>query len=232
MGLFLSSFSLNSNRANAKNNSIDVGSKRELFVDDYLIDKLDGAEQQLHHPIPREIVMEHDFPWEGNTCYYHTIFRDDTGYRLYYRGSHALLPTTKSSHQVACMAESPDGIHWTKPNLGLVEFNGSRQNNIIWDGIGSNNFVPFKDRKPDCDPQARYKAVGGLKRDGGLYAFKSIDGIQWSLMQDEPIITEGAFDSQNLAFWDPLRKCYHDLYIQRFYPLDRPCLFGIPERSA
>ena len=46
----------------------------------------------------------------------------------------------------------------------------------------------------------------------GLYVFQSPDGIHWSLIKDEPVITEGAFDSQNLAFWDPLTKQYVDYH--------------------
>jgi hypothetical protein len=45
----------------------------------------------------------------------------------------------------------------------------------------------------------------------GLYVFQSADGIHWRLIDDEPVITKGAFDSQNLAFWDALRgeyRCY------------------------
>ena len=52
-------------------------------------------------------------------------------------------------------------------------------------------------------PRPAYKALGGLRAEGGLFAFKSADGIHWSLLSDKPVITNGAFDSQNLAFWDP-----------------------------
>jgi len=44
---------------------VDVGSRRELFVDDYLIERLDHARRVLHHPTPREVVLKHDAPWEG-----------------------------------------------------------------------------------------------------------------------------------------------------------------------
>ena len=46
---------------------------------------------------------------------------------------------------MTCYAESKDGIHWTKPDLGLFEFDGSKKNNIVWDGPGAHNFTPFKD---------------------------------------------------------------------------------------
>lgn len=189
---------------------VDVANRRELFVDDFLIDTLDGVEQRLSHPVAKEVAIVHDQPWEGNTCYYHTVFRDGDLYRMYYRGAHAALPVIRASHQVVCYAESPDGIHWTKPNLGLHEFEGSKDNNIIWTDIGAHNFAPFKDANPDCSSQARYKAIGHGK--GGLYAFQSEDAIHWSLMCEEPVITKGAFDSQNLAFFDTVRGRYVDFH--------------------
>src|SRR5690606_5053220 len=94
------------------------------------------------------------------------------------------------------------GLTFNKPKLGLHEFDGSKQNNIIWTGVGTHNFAPFRDSHPDCPAESRYKALGGLPSQGGLFAFHSADGIHWSLMHEEPVVTQGAFDSQNLAFWD------------------------------
>lgn len=192
---------------------INIGSRRELFVDRHLIDKItDGASLQLHRPKPREVVLTTDKPWEGNTCAYYTIFQDGDRYRMYYRGSHYDEKTKKAAHrEVTCYAESTDGIHWTKPNLGLFEFDGSKQNSIVWDGIGTHCFVAFKDENPNAPTDARYKAISANGRKG-LYVFKSPDGIHWSLLRDKPVITEGYFDSQNLAFWDPHAKIYREYH--------------------
>ncbi len=140
---------------------IEVGSRRELFVDDFLIEQMDGAELRLHQPVPREVAIVHDEPWEGNSCGYHTIFRDGDLYRMYYKAVSQVLKGEPASHGVlACYAESTDGIHWKKPALGQFEFQGSRKNNIVWDGLGAHDFTPFKDPNPDCSPDAAYKAVG------------------------------------------------------------------------
>jgi hypothetical protein len=98
-----------------------------------------------------------------------------------------------------------------------VEFNGSKKNNIIWDGIGSHCFTPFKDANPECGADAKYKAISRGRPQGkkGLYVFKSSDGIHWKLIRAEPVITTGAFDSQNLAFWDSLRGEYR-AYVRDF----------------
>ena len=189
---------------------IDLGSRRELFVDDYLIDKIDGAELILHKPTPREMVILHDEPWEGNASGYHTMLQDGDIYRMYYRGHRyaAEEGRLRPVHlEVTCYAESHDGIHWTKPQLGLFDYEGSKQNNIIWQGTGSHNFTPFLDTNPSCASEQRYKAFGGTGS-RGLHAFKSADGIHWSKLSDKPVFTEGAFDSQNVAFWDPARDRY------------------------
>lgn len=200
--------------------TVDIGSRRELFVDRFLVDKFEGsAELHMHRPTPQEVMLVTDQPWEGNTCAYYTLFQDGDIYRMYYRGSQHPKPVagmkakSEFAHQFACYAESKDGRHWTKPALGLHEFAGSKQNNIILvHPQAVHNFTPFKDANPKCAADARYKALGGSKRSGGLLAFKSSDGIHWSPMTEKPVITKGAFDSQNLAFWDPVRKCYADYH--------------------
>ena len=194
---------------------LDIGSSRELFIDDFMIDKLTGdAQQQIHLPEPKEVVLTTDAPWEGNTCAYYTIFKDEDLFRMYYRGSHFEKKTKKSSPQVTCYAESKDGIHWTKPKLGLFESHGTKDNNIVWNGIGSHDFIAFKDTNPNCPPEARYKGMGRghPKAKRGLYVFSSPDGIRWSLIKKEPVITKGYFDSQNLAFWDTHTQQYRDYH--------------------
>jgi len=191
--------------------TIDIGSRLELFVDDYLIDKLSGdVRLHLHKPVPHDVALITDQPWEGNICAYYTVFQDGDRYRMYYRGAHADEQTKKSVHpEVACYAESKDGIRWDRPKLGLFDFNGSKDNNIVWVGPGGHNFTPFRDSNPNCSPDARYKAMA---RGGALFAFKSADGVRWEHLSQKPAITDGDFDSQNLAFWDPharLYRAYH-----------------------
>jgi hypothetical protein len=186
----------------------DIGSRRELFVDDWLIERLDGAALRAHRPEPAEVVLTCDAPWEGNTSAYFTLFADGDRFRMYYRGSHWDEEQKKAAHpEFTCYAESRDGIHWTKPSLGLFEYGGSKDNNIVWAGEGTHCFTPFKDANPDCPPEARYKALSrGAQR--GLRAYQSPDGIHWKLATEDYVITDGNFDSQNLAFWDAARGRY------------------------
>lgn len=196
----------------------DIGSRRELFVDEFLIDSLRGARRVLHHPTPREVAVERTAAWEGNVCSYTTVFQDGDLYRMYYRGDHRKYTAGKATAthpEVVCYAESADGIHWTKPELGLVEFAGSKRNNIVWDGAGSHCFTPFKDSRPDCPPPMLYKAVGRSAGKRALHAFYSADALHWQPLGAEPVIAKGAFDSQNLAFWDAHRGEYR-AYVRDF----------------
>lgn len=208
------------NTLKAQNKQVlDIGSNRELFVDDFLIEKLSGkATRKMHQPIPKDIAIVHDELWEGSGSGYHSVFKDGDTYKMYYKAWQHEASSDKSTyHPLYCAyAESKDGITWTKPNLGIHEFKGSKNNNIVFKSGPLNGFdldaghpAVFKDDNPNVSPDARYKAIlisGKTKR--GLVAFKSPDGINWTLMSENPIITNGAFDSQNLAFWDPVRKEY------------------------
>jgi hypothetical protein len=194
---------------------VEIGSRLEPFVDDFLIESFGGeAELELHPPVTREIAISHDQPWEGNTSTYHTVFFDGEKYRMYYRGHHVAAHGSgkiENHPEVVCYAESDDGIHWTKPSLGLFEFNGSKDNNIVWaKGAGVHNFAPFYDLNPNATAEAKYKAIGRHK--GGLYVFQSPDAIHWELIKDEPVITKGAFDSLNIAFYDAHRGRYVDFH--------------------
>ena len=198
---------------------LDIGSRLELFVDKVLVEEIKGeARLQLQRPTPREVVLVADRPWEGNACGHFSVFKDGGRYRMYYRGlQFATGKTLERPHrEVVCYAESLDGIHWYRPDLGLVEFDGSRQNNIILDRLPEvggrvSNFLVFKDQNPDATPDARYKAVSRGK-ETGLYVWKSPDGIHWDLLAEAPVVTKGAFDSPNLAFWDPIRREYREYH--------------------
>jgi hypothetical protein len=204
---------------------IDIGGRLELMVDDYLIESMTGnASLQLHSPERREIVFRTDAPWEGNASAFQSVFRDGDLYRMYYRGLHyrhsgAPAQALEDHPWYLCYAESDDGIHWRRPQLGIVEFGGSTANNIILspdmvEEIGGDpaHTAVFRDANPDCPPEGRYKIIILGSKPHGLYALRSADGIHFSLMSTEPIQTEGAFDSQNLAFWDPVLGAYREYH--------------------
>jgi hypothetical protein len=187
---------------------VDIASRLELFVDHHLIERLDGTSLRLHEPKLAGVALQFDAPWEGAFCGYPTVIKDGDTYRLYYRG----LPKARadgSTSESTCYAESRDGIQWTKPNLGLHEVHGTKDNNCILHHAApySHNFSPFLDTRPGVPPEERFKAVGGTAK-SGLVAWASGDGIRWRKLREEPVFRKGAFDSQNVAFWSEAEQCY------------------------
>jgi hypothetical protein len=197
----------------ASPNPIALGSRREIFADAFLIERLAGAALSMERPRDEGIVLRFDKPWEGAFCGYATVLRDGPGYRLYYRG----LPASGkdgSNAEVTCLAESKDGIRWTKPELALYEKAGTRANNIVLADAApfSHNFCPMLDARPGVSPAERYKALAGVQDCGGLAPFVSADGLRWRKRTEKPVIVRGrfvyAFDSQNVPFWSVAEKCY------------------------
>ena len=215
-----------SNPTNPNAEPLSIGSRLEPLVDDYLFAHLDGGlELRLHPPVKREVVMQTDAPWEGNACLYRTVMQDDQGlFRMYY----GAWQYDMGGDQIAyphpyylCYAESRDGKRWNKPDLGLVEYAGSRHNNIVLSpdslppiDLSAGDTAIFRDPNPACEVGAEYKALVPSRSPRVLYALQSPDGYRFSLTRraaesvPEPVITQGYLDSQNLAFWDGYRGEY------------------------
>ncbi|MBC7967089.1 MAG: hypothetical protein H7Z17_14330 [Fuerstia sp.] len=194
---------------------MEIGSHRELFLDHYLIEKLDHARLQLHEPRDEGTVLKFDQPWEGIHCGYCTMIQDGAKLRVYYRGMPAGT-VDGTAGEVTCVADSDDGIHWTRPKLRLFEASGSKENNVVLAGDPpfSHNFSPVIDTRPGCPPEQRYKALSGLDT-SGLIAWVSPDGLHWAKIQSDPVIPRKApfrfdwmFDSQNVAFWSESEQKY------------------------
>jgi hypothetical protein len=187
----------------AQEAAIDIGSNRQLFVDGYLIKKMTGVRQVLHQPVKREVAIKPEHPWEKHGTSYMVTFKDGGRFRAWYRVDAAGWDGEPRNTMTA-YAESDDGVHWLKPKLGIIEFNGSKANNLVWDGDAV-NLSPFRDDNPKAELSERYKAVG---RHRDLFALVSPDGLNWKLASDKPIFTDRPFDSHNIAFWDPVDKQY------------------------
>ncbi len=205
----------------------DIGSRWELMVDQWLIERMDGARLELHSPVQRDVALHFDAPWEGPISYYVTVLHDGEQYRLYYRGV-CTMGKGNDEYCVTSVALSDDGIHWERPNLGLFEWEGSTDNSIVCRGELAHCFAPFVDSNPAADPAQRFKAVSREKIDGKaqLMAYVSPDGYRWEKLRDEPIITDGYFDSQNLVYWDATRAAYVAFY-RDFVPAETAEGLGI-----
>ena len=94
-------------------NYVNIGSRRELFVDRHVIDEMNSVRFKLHEPRPGGVAVRYDKPWEGPQAFYTTVIKDEQIYRMYYRGA--------GPRTYTCYAESDDGVNWIKPELGLID---------------------------------------------------------------------------------------------------------------
>ena len=195
--------------------SIELGSRLELLIDDFLIERFSGTQLKMHPPRAAEVALHLDKPWEGPHCGYFTVLTDEDRCRMYYRGAPEDGEDGNDAERT-CYAESPDGMHWHRPSLGLHEINGSRDNNVLLANQVpiTHNFCPFIDHNPSPHLPDPYKALGGTK-ESGLIGLTSTDGIHWKVIQPEPLIPTTmfspesyVFDSQNVPFWSEAENCY------------------------
>ena len=188
--------------------AIDVGDRVQPIVDRHLIESLSGVELRLATPHDEGEVFRFDRPWEGAFCAYATVITDGDRHLLYYRG----LPESGkdgTNREVTCVATSTDGLRWSRPELTFFEVDDTAVNNVILADAApvTHNFSPFLDTRPGVPADDRFKALGGSEK-SGLVAYVSADGLAWRRLQDDPVLTDGMFDSQNVAFWSETEGCY------------------------
>jgi len=189
---------------------VKLKDNREIFVDYFLIEKLNSINLIKHTPIDEGPVLYFDKPWEGIFSTYTTIIKCNDIYRAYYRGG-STHNNSYTNGEFTCYAESKDGIKWIKPSLRLYEVYDTFDNNIVVanEAPVQHNFSPFLDANPKVRSDQKYKALGGTIKDKiGLIPYTSPDGIHWKKMHNKGVITEGKFDSQNVVFWSEREKCY------------------------
>jgi hypothetical protein len=212
---------------------IEIGSRRELFVDKLLIESMRETELRMHSPVkaPR---AKSPLP-ERHMM---TVIKDGERYRAYYRGSDpAYQGETHTGHpgETVHYAESLDGHEWTFPVLRIHEFDGSLENNVMLAKQPPflTNFMPFLDTRPGVEPNERFKALAGYPGAGdkrgtketgiGLFGFISSDGMTWT-KQGEAIPYQSdwrhAFDSPNVSFWSEAEGQYV-CYFRTWTDLDR-----------
>ncbi len=193
---------------------IDIKNNRECFFDDFLIDsEKTTAERRLHKPVRKNVLLTLDKPWEGTyTTFFNPVYAEGK-WKMYYTSSF-----WEDGRRFVCYAESDNGEDWVRPNLGIVDFEGSKDNNIILDldmlkelnFTGFDNFCVFYDDNPKCPSDEKYKMVAWWMGNAALAAFMSADGIHFG---NPRVITEdGDFDSQNRAFWSKEHNKYFCYY--------------------
>ena len=198
-----------------QSNPLSLGTAKQLLFDDVLVEAKEGFTTTMN-PATRTNTpaLAPEKPWESRGCSNPTVMLDEGIYKIWYSAN------GEDGTPRDCYATSTDGIHWERPNLGLMDYQGSRENNII--SLDLNHGSIFKD--PSAEPERRFKCIlGAGKYDyvavygggarfrydeippetwhygsiGGLY---SPDGIHWTPY--EKLIMPWYTDTRNVAFWD------------------------------
>ena len=163
-----------------------------LFFDPVITNESQNIEFIVCQPVDRRVILEPDRPWESRfIAFYTSVVKDDGRYRMFY--------TCRDNTGMGslALAESDDGLSWRKPSLGVTEYQGSKNNNLL--GIDSlEGTVLFE---PDAPSEERYKYFAHHYRKGFLL-HTSPDGIRW---KTQPGVLMSFFcDTQNVVFYDKL----------------------------
>lgn len=183
-----------------------------LVADDIDFSRVEGVSRRVHpcEKLP-EPVLTPQMPWEAQRIYvYGTVMRDEEngGFRMWYMSVGSELDAPRDprlSHKrgkLMMYARSGDGVRWERPNLGLYAFNGSKENNIVFDYDSPS--VVYDASSP---PNERYKMLGcGNAGDGsGYIVAHSPDGLHWQDYPENPVTSGG--DTCTLCF-DPYTRTY------------------------
>lgn len=176
---------------------------RHLFLDPAFVEKSENVGLHVNPAQQRETVIRADKPWEKLMISLFLTVLDDGGkLRMWY--------ICRDKHNVpnVAYAESADGVNWLKPNLGIVEYEGSKDNNLV--SLSSLEGAVYRDDR--ASPEERYSYITHLlENEGGMVRFHSPDGLRWK-RDEEPLMKFGA-DSQAVTFWDE-RAGKYALYLR------------------
>ncbi len=167
---------------------VKIDSRRQLFVDDYLVASIEDLTREFHQPAkhPRNPLIRADRPWEvvagREMIGLGAVLRDESKgtFRMWYRAGKLRM----------FYGESGDGVNWRKPDLGLVEHAGDRRNNIL---IDNGYAIGLIEDKQAAEPQQRYRMIVYHKpptvQETGFYLYRSADGLRWTGDLSRPILT-------------------------------------------
>lgn len=215
--------------------------RRTLFIDDQEIESTQNVERVVHRALkyPGNPIIVGNKPWDAyRPQVYGTVLHDKERslFRMWYLAipSHVLSPDPEpivggfrriGHTTLVAYAESKDGYKWEKPNLGIVDFNGSKQNGLVNMGRDNTEGVSIVRQPDEPNPQRRYKAIfwehkvapkgeptGREKlaedsRPDGMWVSFSEDGLHWKDYADNPVIPHGS-DTGQCVLYDPALKKY------------------------
>lgn len=193
---------------------LEVGNRRQVFIDGRFIDSAQHVELHVHQPRKTgEMNLKPERPWEvGGIGPYSSLLEFGGTYHMWYHAMDSVQWHIDKEAGAICYARSQDGIHWERPDLGLTEYKGSRQNNIVFGHgasglqVGQDGGMVFIDPTAPDDERFRFLVAHGATGEG-IHVFSSPDGLHWKLtragvLHARPQAHGHHLDSQNVMFWD------------------------------
>ena len=193
---------------------LDIGDRRQVFIDRTFLENAKGVELCVHPPRKTgEMTIQPEHPWEkGGVGPYSSVLKLGDTYHMWYHVMDTVQWDAGKTNGAVCYARSNDGIHWEKPKLGLTEYEGSRDNNIVFGQgaagvrLGQDGGMVFHDPTAPKEEQFRL-AIRYGEFGEGVHVFSSPDGLHWklthkSVLNARPEERVHHLDSQNVVFWD------------------------------
>ena len=206
----------------------EIGSDKQLFIDHRFIDASEQVSLVVNPPVKREgAVLRADRPWDRFALGWYSIVDDDGTYKMWYYGAERDPRPTRIAGETAalghltgyvvpagtprerlsaqgrfrlCYAESHDGLEWEKPELGRIEFDGSKRNNIVHEGFK----LAYVFLDPHGPESERFKLIHWTGP--GIAVTTSADGLSWDRPSRQ--VSMLAADTQKMAWWEPRLNRY------------------------
>lgn len=188
------------------NDIIDIGNRKQLFIDDRFFARRHGMTLRVNPPTKAERVLHRETPWEcSNIGLYSTVIEDQGVYKLWYDAIASDAPTPCN----LCYATSADGVNWQREDVNVFDWQGHKENNIVMPGARGGVMID-----PNATDEHRYKAVcvfeqtlweeaGGVEQGEiflSLQLLTSPDGIHWKRVR--PAASPWFHDGQGVLLYD------------------------------
>lgn len=176
-----------------------------LFTEDFFADPPKPWEARLDNVYPNVIYDADDGVFK---CWYKSFIYDLLSNRTDLSQRPRQTYGESEREEGLLYATSRDGIQWEKPALGIIDFEGSRANNIVMrratHGLHAGGVL--KDMR-ESDPARRYKFIHRNVSARRMATCFSADGLSWS----QPLLWQkhdAVGDCHNNAIFSPELERY------------------------
>ena len=210
--------------------------QRHLFFDDLEIEKKQNLKRVVNQPTkhPDNPVLRREHPWEEFRIQVYGTMIFDPDEKIFKSWYMNIPKTAKQKITVAgqrrpghatllSYATSKDGVKWHKPILDLIDFEGSKKNNMIAPELYNPEGFSVLHEPHDPNPKRRYKAFywdhgmgplimhkgeeiyGSGPKDGMHVAF-SPDGVHWKSYENNPVMKLGSDTGQVVLYDEEIKR--------------------------